>query len=42
MTPWEMLVLCAHALLTAFMAHIAQLMHVKNVYLAVEFGVSTE
>ncbi len=42
MIPWEMLVLCAHALLTAFMACIAKLMHVKNLYLAVEYGFSTE
>ena len=32
--------LCAHALLTAFMACIAKLMHVKTVYLVIEYGLS--
>lgn len=39
MLSWEMLVLCAHAFLTVC---IAKLMHVKNLYLAVEYNCSIE
>ncbi len=42
MTPWEMSVLGAHALLTAFMACIAKLMHFKRSCLVAEFGFHTE
>ena len=42
MMPWEMLVLCAQALLIACMVCIAKLMHVKTLHLAVEYGSSTE
>ena len=42
MIPWEMLVLCAQALLTAFMACIAKLMHVKSSCLVAEYCFSTE